>query len=33
MLDVLSLLEPVYLECYRRERILSITEKHLNALS
>ncbi len=27
MLDVLSLLEPVYLELYRRESILSIIEK------
>ena len=33
MLDVLSLLEPVYLELYRRESILSIIEKLLNAPS
>lgn len=33
MLDVFSLLEPVYLERYRRESILSIIEKLLNALS
>ena len=32
MLDVLSLLEPVYLELYRRESVLSIIEKLLNAL-
>jgi len=33
MLDVLSLLEPVYLERYRRESVLSIIEKLLNTLS
>jgi len=33
MLDVLSLLEPVYLERYCRESVLSIIEKLLNALS
>lgn len=33
MLDVLSLLEPVYLERYRRESVSNIIEKFLNALS